>query len=155
MDRSLVALSVLLTCVVWTWPPWVGLWAGFTADPGGISLTKYGSRFRLDVRMTLLYLQIPEGVVPCPCISSLLPSTVCLGVHFLETSVKHPEKGCNYKIRRKKEQQNTYSNHWTIKYLSWMSYQPDYLWITFNLSFNIIKYYNRHIYYRHIIYYFN
>lgn len=44
----------------------------------------------LAIRL-LLYLQIPEGVIRCPCISFLLPPTVYLGAHFLATSGKHQE----------------------------------------------------------------
>lgn len=38
--------------------------------------------------LPILYLRIPEGVILCPCISFLLPSTVYLGAHFLATSGK-------------------------------------------------------------------
>lgn len=41
-----------------------------------------------NCELPLLYLQIPEGVILCPCISFSLPSTVYLGAHFHATSAK-------------------------------------------------------------------
>lgn len=56
-----------------------------------------------NCELLLLYLQIPEGVILCPCISFSLPSTVYLGAHFHATSAKKPTD-VNREVRHRLQQ---------------------------------------------------
>lgn len=88
-EHTAERLANLLTCVLSSWYLKLSDW--HMADRPWCKHASCKDTRGQNWELPLLYLQIPEGVTLCPCISFSLPSRVYLGAHFHATSAKNPQ----------------------------------------------------------------